>query len=126
MATRTTSKIVTFTKPFVLGDIDEVLPAGDYVVDTDENLIEGLSFAAYFRASTTIYLPNGSSNPRLWRSANIDPQALDMALARDRETPATADGDRPPVSDGCQLPADRRANERAENEGMIIHVQKPS
>ncbi len=126
MATRTTSKIITFTKPFILGDIDEVLPAGDYVVDTDETLLEGLSFAAYRRVSTTIYLPSESPNPRLWRSANIDPQILDKALARDRDQqrlPASRVGGEQAFDVEQQLPADRLAHERAENEGMMVHVQ---
>jgi hypothetical protein len=55
MPTRTTKRTVTFTKPFVLGDFDEVLPAGDYVVDTDEDLLHGLSFSAFIRVSTIIH-----------------------------------------------------------------------
>ncbi len=47
MIARTLSKTVVFSKPFLLKDVDRILPAGDYRVVTDEELIEGLSFAAY-------------------------------------------------------------------------------
>lgn len=47
MLTRTSNKTATFTKPFALGDFDEVPPADNYVVDTNENLLQGLSFSAY-------------------------------------------------------------------------------
>ena len=91
MATRTTNKIVTFAKPFVLGDFDEVLPSGDYVVETDEELLQGLSFTAYRRIATIFYIPNKSGNPRLSRSLTIDPHELDKALARDQGVPDRLD-----------------------------------
>jgi hypothetical protein len=124
MAKRTTSKIVTFTKPFVLADFDEVLPAGNYVVDTEENLIDGLSFAAYFRSTPTIYLPSASANPGLWRTMNVDPKELDMALTRDRESsPPTTASVHPTAASGMQRHSlDRLAIERAENEGMPSHA----
>ena len=45
MIARTLSKTVVFSKPFLLKG--RILPAGDYRVVTDEELIEGLSFPAY-------------------------------------------------------------------------------
>lgn len=68
MATRTNSKIATFTKPFILGDFDEVLPAGDYVIDTDEDLLQGLSFSAYIRVAAIVHLPDKIGNPLLSRA----------------------------------------------------------
>ncbi len=47
MIARTLSKTVVFSKPFLLKGVDRILPAGDYRVVTDEELIEGLSFPAY-------------------------------------------------------------------------------
>jgi hypothetical protein len=46
---RTLSKTVVFTKPFLLKGVDRTLPAGNYRVVTDEELIEGLSFPVYRR-----------------------------------------------------------------------------
>ena len=54
---RTTRETVTFAHSFSLYAVDDVQPAGTYTVDIDEELIEGLSFLAYRRVATTIYLP---------------------------------------------------------------------
>ena len=51
MTTRTTTKTVTFAHPFLLKGIDRILPAGDYRVVTDEELIEGVSLPVYRRVS---------------------------------------------------------------------------
>ena len=55
MMTRTRDKTLTFGKPFLLKGVDRVLPAGDYRVATDEELIEGLSFPVYRRVATMIF-----------------------------------------------------------------------
>jgi hypothetical protein len=39
-----------------------LLPPGDYRVVTDEELIEGLSFPAYHRISTVIFVPAQSGS----------------------------------------------------------------
>ena len=57
MTMRTTDKTVTFHRPFLLKGVDRELPPADYRVVTDEELIEGLSFAAYRRVSTVIFVP---------------------------------------------------------------------
>jgi hypothetical protein len=54
MTTRTRRKLLTFAQPFLLRGIDAVVPAGTYRIDTDEELIEGLSFLAYRRTATWI------------------------------------------------------------------------
>jgi len=57
MTVRTGSKTVTFHRPFHLKDVGRMLPPGDYRVVTDEEVIEGLSFTAYHRISTEIFVP---------------------------------------------------------------------
>jgi hypothetical protein len=57
MPTRSTTKTATFHRPFHLKGVDRVLPPADYRMVTDEGLIEGLSFVAYHRASTVIFVP---------------------------------------------------------------------
>jgi len=42
---------------FRIRAIDRQLPAGDYEVITDEESIEGLSFAAFRRVATMIMVP---------------------------------------------------------------------
>lgn len=84
MTIRTRTKEVTFVRPFVLGGLDEVLPAGAYVVETDERRVNGVSFLAYRRISTRILLPAASGNPALGRTLITSPEALEAAVARDQ------------------------------------------
>ena len=57
MTTRTITTSVTFHRPFCLKGVDRLLPPADYRVVTDEEVIEGLSFTAYHRISTVIFVP---------------------------------------------------------------------
>ena len=84
MTTRTSKNTVTFSRPFILGGFDEVLPAGVYRVETDEELLEGVSFPAYRRILTVFYLDAKSGNSDHARALTIDPGDLDVALQRDR------------------------------------------
>jgi hypothetical protein len=77
MTMRTTEKTITFHRPFCLKGVDRLLPPADYRVMTDEELIEGLSFPAYRRVSTAIFVPapSGSAegaliDPLIWRRRN--------------------------------------------------------
>ena len=83
MRTRTSERTVTFKAPFVLPDLDEALPAGDYKVETEEELIEGISYAAYRRTSTVLRLQAKSGPSHLTRALTVDPDQLDAALNRD-------------------------------------------
>ena len=51
MTVRTTRTTISFSQPFKLRDVDDIQPAGDYLLDTDEELIEGLSRLAYRRVA---------------------------------------------------------------------------
>jgi hypothetical protein len=62
MTIRTTSKTVTFHRTFRLKGVDRLLPPAGYRVVTDEELIEGLSFPAYHRVSTVIFVPRPSGS----------------------------------------------------------------
>jgi hypothetical protein len=83
MHTRTITKSVTFGQPFELDGIDGIQPAGTYVTETEEELLEALSFPAWRRLSTSIFLPRTAANPMSDQVATIDPAALDAALVRD-------------------------------------------
>jgi hypothetical protein len=83
MTIRTTRKTVTFTRPFVIGGLDEAQPAGSYEVETDEELLESLSFPAFRRIQTLIRLPPRPTHPGMTRSVTIDPQELEAALRKD-------------------------------------------
>ena len=123
MTIRTTKKTVTFVNPFLLGDFGEVLPSGTYNVETDEELLEGLSFHGYRRMQTLIHLPATPRRPGLSRTLTIDPDELDAAHKRDAAAPEQASAGTP--SKGTPKPreaeTDRKAVDRAEDEGMIIH-----
>ena len=58
MTMRTSHKTVTFTQPFSLNGIDEVQAAGTYTVETNEEPLQGVSFPAYRRMETLIFLPS--------------------------------------------------------------------
>ena len=83
MTYRTHETVVTFERPFVLGGFDEILPAGDYRVETDEELLQDISFPAYRRIRALIYLHAKSTNPGP-RVLTIDPNELDAVQLRDR------------------------------------------
>jgi hypothetical protein len=84
MTRRTSTKIVTFRRPFWLKGVDRLLPPADYRVVTDEELIEGLSFSAYHRVSTQIFVPAPSGSAI--EMVTIDPLDLEAALERDAAT----------------------------------------
>jgi hypothetical protein len=90
MTIRTTRKTVTFRRPFSLSAIDEVQPSGTYTVDTDEELIDGLSFLAYRRVATLLHLPSTSSRVGVTELVTVNPSELEAALKRDKR-----EGDEP-------------------------------
>jgi hypothetical protein len=83
MTVRTSHKTVTFTRPFSLSAMDEIQPAGTYTVETDEELLQGVSFPAYRRLATLIFLPSRPGNAFLEQVVNIDPLELQAAQERD-------------------------------------------
>ncbi len=77
----------------VLPECNERLPAGDYVVETDEELLQSLSFPAYRRIATYLQLPVKPGSSRVARTLKIDPCELDKILSRNAaplELPAEA------------------------------------
>lgn len=76
---RTTRESITFDHPFSLTAVDKPQPAGTYAVDIDDELIEGLSFLAYRRVATTIYLPLHQGSNGSVQAIRVDPQELTAA-----------------------------------------------
>jgi hypothetical protein len=76
---RTTRESLTFDHPFSLMAVDKMQPAGTYAVDIDEELIEGVSFLAYRRVATTIYLPLVQGHHGSIQAVRVDPQELTAA-----------------------------------------------
>ena len=57
MTIRSRRETVTFRRPFQIRGIDRLLPEGFYEVITDEEMIDGFSFASFRRVSTMILMP---------------------------------------------------------------------
>ena len=70
---------MTFARPFVLDEIESELPAGAYVVETEEEALEGLSFFALRRIATRITVRLRGERC-VW---SIQPEGLAAALAKD-------------------------------------------
>ena len=83
MITRSRSNALVFSHPFELKGIDRILPAGEYRVVTDEELIEELSFPVYRRVATMIFVPAPSPASAIEMIA-VDPVDLQAAQERDR------------------------------------------
>ena len=86
MSTRTKHYTVNFSAPFALRGVNEIQPPGDYAIDEDEELIDGISWLAYRRVATFIHLPAISSNSRTSQLVAIDHSELEAAVRQDHET----------------------------------------
>lgn len=90
MTTRTTQSTITFTKSFLVDGMEESQPPGDYRVDVDEELLEGLSFLAYRRTAALLHLP-AISPSRSWEQViRLAPAELDAMMQFDAATAGAA------------------------------------
>jgi hypothetical protein len=87
LTTRSRRETLTFKHPFRLQGIDRMLPAGDYDVVTDEEAIEGLSFAVFRRVATMITIPCAPPHHSSVEMVSIGP--TDLADARRIDAAAT-------------------------------------
>lgn len=89
MTIRSRREIVTFKHPFHIRGIERLLPEGAYEVVTDEEMIEGLSFAAYRRVATMIVVPTEGSRGTAVEMVSIgsvdlaDAQRIDASASND-------------------------------------------
>lgn len=90
MKMRTSRRAVVFSRPFSLRGIETEQPAGTYMVETDEELLEGLSFPAYRRVATTIFLPARPGSVVSGRLVSID--LLEMEAAQQRDATSESKG----------------------------------
>jgi hypothetical protein len=77
MTMRTHRRTVTFRRPFSLSGLDEMQPAGSYTVETNEEMLEGLSFPAWRRTATVILLRPPAGTVGLGQDLEIDPGELE-------------------------------------------------
>ena len=88
MTIRSRRETVTFKHPFRIRGIERLLPAGAYEVITDEEAIEGLTFAAYRRIATMIVVPaEGARNS----TEVISTSSVDLANAQASDASAAND-----------------------------------
>ena len=87
MTTRSRRETVHFNHPFQIKGIDWLLPAGDYEVVTDEEMIEGLSFACFRRIATMIMVPGPSLHTSSMEMISISSVDLSDAQRNDASVP---------------------------------------
>ena len=80
MTMRSRRETITFRHPFRIKGIDRQLQAGAYEVITDEEMIEGLSFASFRRVATMIMVPGAA--PRSSSMEMISISAVDLSDAQ--------------------------------------------
>jgi hypothetical protein len=88
MTTRSRHETITFKHPFRIKGIDRLLPAGAYEVITDEEMIEGLSFASYRRVATMIMVPAAARRSAAMEMVSIG--SIDLADAQRLDASAPA------------------------------------
>jgi hypothetical protein len=87
MTTRSRRETITFQHPFRIRGIDRLLPPGAYEVITDEEMIEGLSFAAFRRVATMIMVPAAPPRSSTMEMISIGSVDLSDAQRIDASTP---------------------------------------
>ena len=80
MTTRSRRETITFLHPFRIKGIERLLRPGAYEVITDEEMIEGLSFASFRRLATMIMVP--AATPRTSTMEIISITSVDLAEAQ--------------------------------------------
>jgi hypothetical protein len=84
MNKRLSSSTVTFSKAFVLSGFPGELPAGDYEVLVEDELLQGLSFEAYRRTSTCLLVHGKGSRVGRTEMRATTESDLKTALSRDQ------------------------------------------
>lgn len=87
MNMRSTRSTVKFSNPFTLPGYAGALPAGDYEILVEEELLQGLSFEAYRRMGT--YLMVRGKGACKWRNELRATTGSDLTQALNRDA-ATA------------------------------------
>lgn len=80
MELRSTSEVVELRHPFIIVAYPGVMPAGRYIIQTEEEMADGASSPAWRPVSMTISR-YGLASGRVVRALPIDPAELDALLA---------------------------------------------
>jgi hypothetical protein len=87
MTMRSRRETIAFQHPFRIKGIDRLLPPGSYEVVTDEEMIEGLSFASFRRVATMIMVPAAAARGSATEMISISSIALSDAQRIDASAP---------------------------------------
>jgi hypothetical protein len=85
MTTRSRRETVQFKHPFRIKGIDRLLAPGAYEIITDEEMIEGLSFASFRRVATMIMVPGAAPRNSSMEMISISPADLSDAQRQDMD-----------------------------------------
>jgi len=96
MTLRTTTTNVTFARPFHLDGFSEAFPAGEYSIETNDEMLPDVSFRAYRRVATSIRQATSASLPPMVSTAVTDPLDLAAALMSDRTAGPEIPANKPP------------------------------
>ena len=89
MTMRSRRETVHFRHPFRIKGIDRQLAPGAYEIITDEEMIEGLSFASFGRVATMIMVPGAA--PRTSSMEMISISSIDLSDAQRIDASAPRD-----------------------------------
>ena len=87
MTMRSRREMIIFKHPFRTKGIDRLLPPGAYEVITDEEMIEGLSFASFRRVATMMTVPAAPPRTSTVERISINPVDLADAQRIDADAP---------------------------------------
>lgn len=83
MSMRSTENTIRFNQAFCLSQFDEAQPAGSYRLVTEEERLDGLSFAEFRRVRTLLYLPAIARPSQTRQVIEVDPAELAAAIVAD-------------------------------------------
>jgi hypothetical protein len=89
MSVRSSSLRVTFLHPFSLADFPDELPAADYEVLIQEEILRGQGFETYQRTATYMTVPGRGDRAGWMELHTISERDLKEALSRDAATTET-------------------------------------
>ena len=102
MERRITSKSVVFRKAFALSGLDGIQPPGSYIVRTEEEMLDTISFIGWRQIGTTLELHRDGGV----EYAAVDVQELREVLVKDGDQ-----GTDPPAAPSQAAVGDRRVRD---------------
>jgi hypothetical protein len=83
---------MTFLRPFVLDGFEGTLPAGTYELQSEQEIVDGMSLPDSLRTSVLIHLHSKDRSPALARTLTVPWDVLESAQIRD-QAPAGSPSD---------------------------------